>query len=663
MSATQQPPNLDSAPPHRPTDEQIALAITRTANGPSGTTKDLSSYLERMHTLADRPVVLDAAIRAALGSPHCPHDVQQQRAEGLKARFPDHRTEIDRTLWLNRMFDPAVTCARSDDAVEDPVPEQVGPEMPDGSRRYALIEPIGSGANGCVYLAEDRLLSSEGAPARVAVKLLKNTRGELGNRALSEARRMRLVEHPNVVRVTDAGCTPDGRAYVVQEYVEGKNLGDWLGSRAGSGRTRAIVRIMAEVAEGVQAVHAAGLVHHDLKPQNILVGTDGSIKVADFGSSTWNGAGVGRASPGPGTLAFMAPELMRVLDAAPMPSSDVFSLGAMLHWALTARPVAGENSASAIAALADRSGEFPRLEERLRLAGMARDLRLVIQRAASVRFEARHPSALAFGRDLRAWLARKPIAWTKPGVPHRAALLLRRRPLALAAGLAIAASLGFAAFSAREAQIQSVSARESEHAAELERQKLETEIAWKQKAGRSLRRLLSSFGAAKQQGLAAEVLTSLWILEWSHGPLLLDDPDTLHEIWQSRITVLERRRETLMLEGGVDAVEARIIEPSLALWYLRDNRPADAHALLEGSLPAWESLCAENDPWLGQIRALHAIATLRLSTSNTPGRRAPEGVPDESAAEFLAGFIESSVTTTEQPILDLARETLRLRAR
>lgn len=640
----------------RLSDEQVAVGIMRSARGPNGASKDYSSYLDRLPDLAERPVVLDAALSAALGSPHLPEPVQLERARRLKTRFPEFAVEIDRTLWLNRMFDPHHAAKDEGCEGEKPIPRSLGPVLADGDGRYVLQREIGSGANGRVFIAHDRLLScDDGTPALVAIKLVNGGRGVTKDRALSEARRMRLVEHRNVVRVSDVGQTNNGRSYIVQEYVQGRNLGEWLDSHRPS--VRRIVAMIAEVADGVQAIHAAGLVHHDLKPQNILVGEDGSIKVADFGSSAWQySGGAGRASPGPGTLAFMAPEMLRMLDVAPMPCSDVFSLGAFLFWALARRPVAGEDAASALAALADRSDEFADLEYRLCRAKIDHDLRLIIRRAVSVRIEARYPSAGALAEDLRAWLGRRPIGWTKPGLARRARLLVRRRPVALSACGVIAASLVFAGVSARSASLHAAAARQSEQAAALEHERYSTEIAWKKKTAKSLRRLLSKFAVVKRQGLESEVLTSLWLLEWSHGPMLLDNPEMLKDIWQARIDVLEQKRAALLTIGGRGAIEAKLIEPSLAMWYIRAGRAGEAAAMLDGSLSSWEQICDPDDPWLVQLRVLRAAAGVHVALDE--GGPVSGGDIDGDL-DLLRRFVASPPATIDKPIIKLARTTLK----
>ncbi len=651
-------PTRREPPRHRPSDEQVALGILRSARAPGGATKDFSSYLDRLSLLADRPVVLDAALSSALGSPHLPESAQRERAEVLKARYPEYAVEIERTLWLNRMFDPheARDGTADGDGAEPDAPRSLGPAMPDGNGRYEIEREIGRGSNGRVLLARDRLLSiGDDAPAFVAVKLIR--RGLAGDGpAEAEARRMRLVEHRNVVRVSDVGQTDDGCSFIVQEFIRGSNLQDFIAEQHPSVRT--IVGMIAQVADGVQAIHAAGLVHHDLKPQNILVGEDGTIRVADFGSSAWQRVkGAGRASPGAGTLAFMAPEMLRMLDVAPMPCSDVFSLGAILFWAITGRPVAGDNPGEALRSLTAASEELDGIDDRLRRARIDRDLRRIIRRAVAVRLEARYPSAGAFAQDLRTWLARKPIAWTRPTPARRIGLLVQRRPWTLAACGVIAASLMLAGTAARSASRQAAAARASEQAAEIERARYETEIEWKQKTASSLRRLLSRFGAIKKQGLQAEVLTSLWVLEWSHGPMLLDNPEMLDQIWGSRIEVLERKREELLADGAHSSFEARLLEPSLALWYTRAGRTADAIGLLDESMPVWESMCAPDDPWLAQMRTIHAAAEVRHALKNDPAR----GVSSESirdAIDLLERYAASPPGSAEKAVVALARETL-----
>jgi serine/threonine protein kinase len=143
--------------------------------------------------------------------------------------------------------------------------------------RYKIRSRIGSGGMGTVYTAFDPTLDRT-----VALKVLhdKVENEEAVQRLLREAQAMARLSHPNVVTVHDAG-TQEGRPYVAMEFVEGSDLRAWL-KREERGYREIIDKFVA-AGEGLAAAHAAGLVHRDFKPGNVLVGNDGRVRVTDFG--------------------------------------------------------------------------------------------------------------------------------------------------------------------------------------------------------------------------------------------------------------------------------------------------------------------------------------------------------------------------------------------
>jgi eukaryotic-like serine/threonine-protein kinase len=199
--------------------------------------------------------------------------------------------------------------------------------------RYRLERPLGYGGMATVYLARD---SELGRP--VAVKLLaENAAGDDGlrERFVREARLAARLSHPNVVSVFDAG-EDGGRPYIVMEHVEGETLSDLLARRgplpAEDARTLAL-----QAARGLAHAHAAGLVHRDVKPQNLLLREDGTLKIADFGiARAAEGTALTQAGTVLGTAAYVAPE--QALGEEVTPASDVYSLGAVLYELLTGRP-------------------------------------------------------------------------------------------------------------------------------------------------------------------------------------------------------------------------------------------------------------------------------------------------------------------------------------
>jgi serine/threonine protein kinase len=169
------------------------------------------------------------------------------------------------SLQLRRLR-RAVMARVFDDEV--PTPERIG--------RYEIAGAIGSGAMGAVYAAHDPELDR-----RVAVKLLHwSNDGVEGKRLLREAKALAKLSHSNVVQVYDAGTTED-RVFLAMELVQGTDLHHWL--RAEPRTWRAVVEVFIAAGRGLAAAHAVGLVHRDFKPQNVFVGHDGVVKVADFG--------------------------------------------------------------------------------------------------------------------------------------------------------------------------------------------------------------------------------------------------------------------------------------------------------------------------------------------------------------------------------------------
>ncbi|QKK07573.1 MAG: serine/threonine protein kinase [Planctomycetota bacterium] len=273
-----------------------------------------------------------------------------------------------------------------------------------GEGRYRIIRTLGRGSCATVYEASDTRLASDHSDAPVAIKVSLTESARDVDRWLEEARNARRVQHRNVVRVLDCGVTEDGRAFTVQELVAGTTL-----ESHGPGITRRtrreFVALIAQAADGLEAIHAAGLVHCDIKPANLLIAPDGTLKIADFGASATCAPNAAFTKDSPsaprGTLAFMAPELFRLDRESFMPSSDIFSLGATLYWMLTGSPVAGRNSAEAICSLSDRGGiDTHRIERELRAARVDRDLRAITLRALAPLLHERYGSAGVLAADL-----------------------------------------------------------------------------------------------------------------------------------------------------------------------------------------------------------------------------------------------------------------------
>jgi len=212
----------------------------------------------------------------------------------------------------------------------------------DKIQRFDVIAELGTGGMGTVFRARDPDLQRDvaikvlavrgGPPPGLSSARTVDLRTPAANQEdlLAEARVMAQLSHPNVLPVFEVGLDA-GDLFLVMELVEGSNLRAWLAA----GPTRgAIQRAFAEAARGLAAAHARGIVHRDVKPDNVLIGVDGRVRVADFGLSLldraadkliqWDVAG---------TPEYMAPEQLRGETATPR--SDVYAFARALVEALT----------------------------------------------------------------------------------------------------------------------------------------------------------------------------------------------------------------------------------------------------------------------------------------------------------------------------------------
>src|SRR5256885_283898 len=199
--------------------------------------------------------------------------------------------------------------------------------------RYKLRSRIGSGGMATIYRARDLQIDRV-----VAVKVLReaySTNPKFVTRFQREARAASALQHPNIVQVYDYGQT-DGNYYIVMELVEGTAVRGSLLSRGVLAFDRAII-IAHDVALGLGAAHRRGIVHRDVKPQNVLVGRDGSIKLTDFGiASVYKDINAERLTTTGmtlGTIQYYAPE--QAQGEIVSPAADVYALGIVMYELLT----------------------------------------------------------------------------------------------------------------------------------------------------------------------------------------------------------------------------------------------------------------------------------------------------------------------------------------
>lgn len=200
--------------------------------------------------------------------------------------------------------------------------------------RYRLAERVATGGMGEVWRAEDEVLNRT-----VAVKLLRPELAESADalaRFRAEARHTAGLTHPGIAQVYDYGePEPPAAPFLIMEFVDGPPLSRLLD--AGPLGPATVMDLVAQAADGLAAAHEAGLVHRDIKPGNLLVTADGTVKITDFGiaSAAWL-APITRTGTLVGTPAYLAPE--RVAGATATPASDLYSLGVVAYECLAARP-------------------------------------------------------------------------------------------------------------------------------------------------------------------------------------------------------------------------------------------------------------------------------------------------------------------------------------
>jgi len=202
------------------------------------------------------------------------------------------------------------------------------------SGRYAVLKKLGEGGKGIVFKARDTALDRV-----VAIKMLKNpvTTGEAYTRFITEAQSVAKLSHPNIVSIHDIG-KEDERQFFVLEFVEGNSLRDLIeSSPEGKCDIPTVLRIAMDVCNALQCAHPQGILHRDVKPENIMITAEGVAKLMDFGLArmlgqprqTQDGVIVG-------TVAYVAPEI--ALGKGADARCDLYSLGAVLYEAVTGKP-------------------------------------------------------------------------------------------------------------------------------------------------------------------------------------------------------------------------------------------------------------------------------------------------------------------------------------
>ena len=316
---------------------------------------------------------------------------------------------------------------------------------------YELVEKIGEGGMGNVWEARQH----EPVNRTVALKIVKlglDTE-EVVSRFERERQLLAGMRHPNIAHVIEAGNADSGRPYFVMEFVEGTSIAAYC--EAGSLSLRQRLLLFTKVCSAVEHAHLRGVMHRDLKPQNILVTDDGEPKVIDFGVAKAVGDEGGnqftRASQVLGTPAYMSPEQAEGDFTKIDTRTDVYSLGVVVYELLSGklpfdRATIDRSSMDAVRRLLTESAPSPLRVSAInsganRGAPIAKDLEWVVMKAISREPTQRFSTVAAFREDIERFLVGEAVVAAPPGLGYRMGKFVHRHRLALSACVAVALAL------------------------------------------------------------------------------------------------------------------------------------------------------------------------------------------------------------------------------
>ncbi len=370
---------------------------------------------------------------------------------------------------------------RFEQSASMPASDAPTPEALLGRRvgQYELVREIGQGGMGTVYEAHR---ADDQYRKRVAIKMVSL----LGDRAQALARFQRerqllaRLEHRNIAALLDGGVTPEGEPYFIMEYVEGQPIDQWCTARHLGLRER--LGLFRQVCAAVQYAHEHLVIHRDLKPGNILVAEDGTVKLLDFGiakladPTLLGGDDLTHTGVTPMTVAYASPE--QLLGGEVTTASDIYSLGVVLYELVTGvRPFGptargalverGVPTAPSRAVTEEAAASEHDTAARLRRS-LAGDVDSIILMALRPEAERRYRTAQQLGDDLQRHLGGLPVLAQPDTIGYRLGKFARRNRVAVAAGvLAVVALVGGTVVSMRQAQV----ARAERDRAVLEQQR------------------------------------------------------------------------------------------------------------------------------------------------------------------------------------------------
>ncbi len=374
--------------------------------------------------------------------PHCLKTIDvESLAVGSRFACPECQREFhvsDRQPLLRTLMrDRASESDQSDTISGDGIPSQTevraAATIVSQQRlgRFVLFDVAGSGGFGDVYRGYDTDLGRVVAIKVPRAAILEHP--ERLERVHREARSAARLHHPSIVAVLEWG-EERGLPYIVYEFISGQTLSQILHRREHSPDWRQAAVWIRDIARGLDYAHAQGVVHRDVKPQNIMIDDEGLARLTDFGLARLEAVGeesLTKTGAVMGTAAYMSPEQARGQTREVGPHSDIYSLGATLYELLSGRRPFSGNAVEILHRAAYE--EAPRLESLS--AAIPADLAAICHRAMEKQKETRYRTAGDMAEDLDCWLQDRPVRVRRIGPVGR---MLRwcRRNRAVAASIA-----------------------------------------------------------------------------------------------------------------------------------------------------------------------------------------------------------------------------------
>lgn len=594
----------------------------------------LSRYLDAVADLPARVEALDAAIDVTIRRLTARGDTAEQAAERLVALHPDLEEPIREAAVLSRavLSTSSLRRALTRPAPARVVPSGFGPQLADGRYRYELTALLGRGSAGEVYKAIDRLMSETAHEA---------------------------VVHPNVVRVIDRGTSDRGEDFIVYEYVPGGDMAAHAGARPAMPEDEA-VRLVAGIARGIEAAHAAGLVHCDLKPSNVVITQDGEARIADFGvavrSRAWEEHEPEARERGPvGNLAFIAPEQYRMEPGALAPAADIYAIGGIMYWLFTRRLPNGESAEEINRVHHEAQGRTRAPSIREFRPDADPQLDAVCRRCLAPRPSDRYGSAAQLADDLDAWLRHEPIRWTRPPLARRLRLWVKRSP-ALAAVITalVLVVLGTGIGGWRVLAV-------------AQRQQYEASLAAGELAGhrRYQKEALKQFEVMYKFAKSGSTTDDVWqvlpllpYMEWAFQSLDPVDGAAVEYPWaMDRITSVRILHAQSREAAGAGDPNTLALGFTLSFLLVTNGAYDEGGARARDNRDSWARILPADSRWLVWLDGVIAAADVQCLASN-PGASYRASILASAEPALLAAWSKLGEGPTETPLKRLVGQSL-----